>query len=224
MVDRLEKVFGGWAPGAPMDAVALPAVNAIAGVQRRDVPMGGKVQCDLMWGVHSLKRHDPDYYAAMVGNMALGQLGMGGRLSDNVRERQGMAYYVYSSLEADLEAGLWLASAGVSPANVERALDAILSEVERFKAHGPTAEELADVRAFLTGSLVLGLETNGGIASALLMIERYGLGLDYVLRYPEIIHGVGHDDVVRVARQYLSTENYGLSVAGPSLSVNGGNI
>jgi zinc protease len=151
----------------------------------------------------------------MMGNMILGRLGMGGRLGENVRENQGMAYYVYSGLEADLGAGPWAAVAGINPDNVERAIQAILQEIEQFKQAGPTDEELADAKAYLTGSLVLGLETNDGIAGTLLAIERYGLGLDYIDRYPDIINGLSHADIVTVARKYLSTENCVLVVAGP---------
>ena len=83
--------------------------------------MSGKIQSDLIWCVHGLTRTSPDYYAASVANMILGRIGLGGRLGDNVRERQGLAYYCGSSLDADLGAGPWAALAGINPANVERA-------------------------------------------------------------------------------------------------------
>ncbi len=217
VIAELERTFGGWEPAALPPAQELPEVAPLVGVQRRDITMVGKVQSDLIWCVHGLKRNDPDYYAAMIGNMILGRMGIGGRLGENVRENQGMAYYVFSGIEADLGAGPWAAIAGVNPANVERAIAAILHEVELFKQEGPTAEELADAQAYLTGSLVLGLETNDGIASTLLAIERYGLGLDYITRYREIINSVSHADIVAAARKYLSTENYVVAVAGPAV-------
>jgi zinc protease len=61
----------------------------------------------------------------------------------------------------------------------------------------------------------LGLETNDGIAGTLLGIERYGLGFDYIARYPSIIRAISVEHVVEVARKYLSTENYIVAVAGP---------
>jgi zinc protease len=67
----------------------------------------------------------------------------------------------------------------------------------------------------MTGSLVLGLETNDGIAGTLLGIERYGLGFDYIARYPAIIRSISAEQVVAVARKYLSIERYILVVAGP---------
>jgi zinc protease len=162
-----------------------------------------------------LNRTHPDFYAANVANMVLGRIGLGGRLGNNVRERQGLAYSCGSSLDADLGAGPWAALAGVNPANVERAIEAIVHEIGRFRDDGPTDEELNDARDFMTGSLALGLETNDGIAGTLLGIERYGLGLDYISRYPAIIRGVSSEQIVEVARRYLSTENYVVGVAGP---------
>jgi zinc protease len=215
VIEELERGFGAWRPSGAPPALDLPPVPPLSGVRRRDIAMSGKVQSDVIWAVHGLARSDPDYYPAMMANLILGRLGMGGRLGENVRENQGMAYYCYSGLEADLGAGPWTAAAGVNPENVERAIAAILDEVRRFAAEGPTAQELADARDYRTGSLVLGLETNDGIAGTLLTIERYGLGLDFIDRYPAIIHAISAEQIVAVARRYLSTDAYALAVAGP---------
>lgn len=213
----LEQFFGDWEPATPPPAQPLPPVPALHTSQRRDITVPGKVQTDVLLAVHGLKRSDPDYYAATLANMVLGQFGMGGRLWENVRDKQGMAYSVASNLEAGIGAGAWIAYAGVNPANVERAIEALLHEIERFRQDGPTDEELNDVRSYLTGSLVLGLETNSGMAGTLLAIERHSLGLDYIARYPAIIQGVTSEAVLEAARRYLSTERYVLAVAGPEV-------
>jgi zinc protease len=217
VIGALEAGLGRWEPAAEPPRLELPPAPPLQGAKRRAIPMPGKVQSDLVWAVHGLRRSDPDYYAAMIANLILGRIGLGGRLGEHVRERQGMAYYCYSGLEADVGAGPWSAVAGVSPANVERAAAAILHEVAQFVADGPTDQELADARDYLTGSLVLGLETNDGIAGTLLAIERYGLGLDYIDRYPAIIGGVSREQIVAAARRYLSTDDYVLTVAGPPM-------
>jgi Predicted Zn-dependent peptidases len=147
--------------------------------------------------------------------MILGQIGIGGRLGERVREKQGLAYYCGSSLDADLGAGPWTAMAGVNPAHVERAIDAIVHEIRQFAAEGPTEQELADARDFMTGRLAIGLETNDSIASTLLGIERYQLGLDYIERYPTIIYSIDRDQVVEVTRRYLDTDDYVIATAGP---------
>lgn len=218
VIAEIERVFGGWEPAGAPPTQELPAVRPISGVQRRDLVLTGKVQSDLIYGVHGLSRSSPDFYAANVANMILGRLGLGGRLGDNVRERQGLAYSCGSSIDADLGAGPWAALAGINPANVERAVAAIVHEIGEFCANGPTADELSDARDYMTGSLALGLETNDGIAGTLLGIERYDLGFDYISRYPAIIRGISAEQIVETARKYLSTENYIVVTAGPAVS------
>jgi zinc protease len=215
VIAELERAFGDWNADGEPPVQELPTPSALSGVQRRDIPMPGKTQADILWGVHGLKRTDKDFYAAVVGNMILGRLGMGGRLGDSVREKQGLAYHASSGFQAGVGAGPWVAAAGVNPADVERAIESILREIERFKQEGPDGDELSDARAFLTGSMVIGLETNSGVAGTLLDIECFDLGLDYIERYPPMINGVTAEDIMAVARKYLSTENYVLAVAGP---------
>lgn len=217
VIGLLEQTFGGWVCDGPPPSQFLPPVPMLQGVTRRDVEVAGKVQSDLIWGVHGMTRADPDYYAASVANMILGRIGLGGRLGDNVRERQGLAYYCGSSLDAELGPGPWAALAGINAASVERALAAIVHEIELFREQGPTDVELSDAHAYMTGSLVLGLETNDGIAGALLGIERFDLGFDYIRRYPALIRAVDADQVAAVVRKYLSTEHYVVAVAGARL-------
>jgi zinc protease len=214
----IERFFGDWqAPGAP-PRVTLPDPLPLPDQRRVHIALDGKSQTDVIWAVHGLDRRSPDYYAASVANMILGQLGIGGRLGERVREEQGLAYYCGSSLDADLGAGPWTAMAGVNPAHVERAIDAIVREIKQFAAEGPTEQELADAHDFMTGRLAIGLETNDSIASTLLGIERYQLGLDYIERYPAIIYSIDRDQVVEVARRYLATDDYAIVTAGPPAS------
>ncbi|MBC8160745.1 MAG: insulinase family protein [Roseiflexaceae bacterium] len=215
VIALLEETFGHWEPTGAPPVSELPAVPALQGVQRRDIALAGKSQTDIVYAVHGLARSSPDFYEVSVANMILGRLGMGGRLGDNVREQKGLAYYCGSSVDADLAAGPWAALAGVNPSDVETAIEAILYEIRQFAADGPTGEELSDARDYMTGSLVLGLETNDGIAGTLLGIERYGLGMDYIRRYPSIIRSVTPEQIVEVSRKYLSTEAYALVTAGP---------
>jgi zinc protease len=216
VIELLERTFGAWAAAGDPPALELPAAHVLSGVQRRDITMPGKVQSDVIWGVQGLTRASPDFYAASVANMILGRIGLGGRLGNNVREEQGLAYYCGSSLDADLGAGPWAALAGVHPANVERTIAAIVHEIDAFVEHGPTDEELNDARDYMTGSLVLGLETNDGIAGTLIGIERYALGADYIARYPALINAIDREQVIDVARRYLSPTDYIVVVAGPA--------
>ena len=214
----LETHFGDWESGEPLPAPAdsIPPVARANGIQRKAVDMPGKVQTDVVLGCLSIARTDPDYYAAQVANNILGQFGMMGRLGENVRERQGLAYYSYSVLDADIGVGPWVAFTGVNPQNVDQAVDSILHEFERMGQQPVSDEELSDSIANMTGTLPLRLETNDGVASILLDMEWLGLGLDYLQTYQERIRAITREDVQRVAAAYLRVDSYVLATAGPA--------
>jgi zinc protease len=214
----LEDAFDGWqGERADPNEPALPLPPRLETIRRKSVVLPGKTQSDLVLGCVGLARRDPDYYAALVANTVLGRFGMYGRLGANVREKQGLAYYSLSSLEAGVWPGPWYVFAGVNPANVQRAVDSILLEVARMRDEPVPADELNDTKAFLTGSLPLRLETNEGMAGALLEIERHGLGLDYLHRYDGLIRGVTAAQVEAVATRYLDPKAYALAIAGPEV-------
>jgi zinc protease len=161
-----------------------------------------------------MARTSPDYYPAMMANLIMGRLGLAGRLGDRVRDQQGLVYYIASSLHAGPGPHPWDIVAGANPKHVERVTALILEEIARLRDDLITDLELEDSRSYLTGALPLRLETNEGIAGFLLNIEEYGLGLDYLQRYPAIINSVSREDIQRVARQYLTLDRYVLTMAG----------
>lgn len=213
VLDLLHRKLGDWQAGPPA-AVTLPPV-ARHGRTRLMTGMEGKVQADIILGAPAIARPDPDFYAVRVANCILGQFGLMGRLGAKVREEQGLAYYAYSGVMAEQQGGAWLAAAGVNPEHVEAAIESIEAEIVLLGEEGPTAEELADSKAYLTGIMPLTLETNDGVAGTLLSIEWYDLGLDYLHRYPDLINAVTLEDVQRVVRTYLRPENFTIAVAGP---------
>jgi len=140
---------------------------------------------------------------------------MMGRIGDVVREKSGLAYYAYSSLSSGLGPGSWEVSAGINPQNVKKASDLIIDELKRFVQEGVTADELADSKANFIGRLPLSLESNGGVANALLNIERYDLGLDYYRRYAGLVDEVNREDVLNTARKFIDPDRLAIAVAGP---------
>src|SRR4029079_14124361 len=119
--------------------------------------------------------------------LASGQSAIGGRRGDSIRERQGMAYYVSSSFDANLAEGPLAIRAGVSAANVDRAIASIDEEIERLLADGLTEKELDESRRYLIGAMPRALETNAAIANFLQTAEFFGLGLDYDVRTPALL-------------------------------------
>ena len=177
--------------------------------------MMNKAQADIAYGFTSLRRADPEYYASWLMNNVLGQYAIGGRLGDRIRERDGMAYYALSALDANVIPGPLTVRAGVSPENVERAVAAIDQELESFAKDGPTEKEMAESRQYLVGSMPRTLETNLGIANYLQTEEFFGLGLDYDLRVPDLLNAVTRDAVVAAARRTLIPSRATIVIAGP---------
>jgi len=217
VLDRLGQVFGAWTRQGVWVPPPVPPVSRAPGPLRGEHRMEGKVQSDIALGVPGVARTDPAYHATMMANLILGQLGMMGRLGDRVRERLGMAYYAFSELRAGLLAGPWFVRAGVNPANEQAAIEGILTEIERFQDSGPEAEELADAREFLVGSMAVRMETNPGLAQMLADIELFGLGLDYLVRYPQMIRGISREAIVDAGRAF-PRESYALAIAGPPIT------
>ncbi len=188
-LDRIAAAFDDWAPGGH----AVPAQPA-----RRRRRFASASWCagrcptshrpTSPTASSASPARDPDYYAALVMNNALGQYALGGRLGDSIRERQGMAYYVFSNLEAGRAAGPLMVRAGVSGANVERTIASIDEELRRgARPRASPPAEIDDAKLYLTGSLPRQLETNAGIAGFLLSAELHGLGIDHDRRLPGLI-------------------------------------
>jgi zinc protease len=213
-VSAAQRVFGPWRKSAAGD-ITLPHPPAERSREERVISMMNKAQADIGYGFTTIVRSDPRYYAFTLMNNALGQYGIGGRLGDNIRERQGMAYYVFSSFDANIVEGPLVVRAGVDPANVDRAVASIDDEMRRMCADGLTPEELADCKQYLIGSIPRLLETNGAIATFLHTAEFFGLGLDHDLRLPSLLDVVSLEDVNAAARETLDIKRAAVVIAGP---------
>jgi zinc protease len=177
--------------------------------------MMNKSQADIAYGFTSIARSDPAFYPYWLMNNILGQYSLGGRLGDSIRERQGMAYYVSSSLDANVLPGPLMIRAGVNPSNVERAVQSIDAELRSLIADGPTTEEVIESKRYLIGSMPRTLETNAGIAGFLQTIERFGLGLDYDVRMPGVLEQVTREQIHDAASRALDPSTAAVVVAGP---------
>lgn len=215
-VEAVESRLGAWVNADQPRAPELPAVSAPASIVRQDVFLPGKSQCDVVLGAPGPSRLDPQYLAAAIGNHILGRFGLMGRIGDAVRESAGLAYYAYSAIGNGPGPEPWQVIAGVNPANVERAIDLVRREIGRFVRQRVTSQELADNQTHFVGRLPLQLESNEGVAHALVHIERFGLGLDYYQRYPSLVRAVTRDEILAVARRFLDPERLAIAVAGPT--------
>jgi len=211
---RVAQAFDGWT-GSPGPSREVPPVPRHTSRQQVRIEMPDKPQSDIAYGFTSISRLDPAYCSHWVMNTILGQFGLGGRLAENIRERQGMAYYAFSSFDPSLGPGPLVIRAGVDPNNVERAVAAIDAEVGGLGRDGATEKELAETQQFLIGSIPRMLETNQSIASFLQTAEFFGLGLDYDRRLPALLRAVTLDEVKQAAASVLDPARASVTVAGP---------
>ena len=206
---RLNARLGAWQPGGP--AVVPPpspgplAKRVVKTVQRE------VTQASINLGSLGITRENPDYYAVQVMNYLLGG-GFSSYLISTIRDEKGWAYDVGSSFSPSKYAGEFTVSMQTKNEVADQAIEAALTQIRRIREQRVNEQELKDAKAYLTGSFPLRLDTSGKLVSILASIEYYGLGLDYVDRYPALINGVTAEAVQRVAQKYLDPDKYALAV------------
>jgi zinc protease len=214
-VAKVTAVLGDWQNEGQEMMTAVPDMPRPETQLYCHVPMPNKQQADLRLGLPGPARSAPDYLDASLMNTVLGVFGMMGRIGLKVREEQGLAYYAYSQLQGGHGPSPWIAAAGVAPEAVAQATQSILDEVTRMQNEPVTADELADNKAYRTGSLPMALETNSGLADVIMDMELFELGLDYLAEFPQKIQAITPERIQMAAQKYLSTEQIGVAVAGP---------
>jgi len=214
-IDLVSQHLGDWTnPSQP----GLPDVQPVtppAEPRRVHVSIAGKEQTAIVMGTIGPSTTAPDFQATRIANSILGEFGMMGRIGQIVREEMGLAYYAYSQLEGGRGPGAWSIAAGVAPDDVHTAIDAALNEVHRIVNEPVDREDLEDNLAYFTGRLPLRLESASGIASQLIIIERFNLGLDYIANYRDMLYRITLEDVQAAARKYLDPHRFVIATAGP---------
>lgn len=209
--------LGGWSNPNQPETFQVPEISPLPETIQKHHAIEEKSQADIVMGVVGPRRQWEGFLPALLGNSILGQFGMMGRIGESVRNQAGLAYYAYSSLSSSIGPGPWTVAAGVAPENLDKAIGLIKTEIEKYISEPVTAEELADVKSNYVGRLPLSLESNSGVASAILKMERHQLGLDYLQEYEKMIREVSADSILEASRQYLDPERLAIATAGPPL-------
>jgi zinc protease len=161
-----------------------------------------------------LKREDPDFFSAYVLNYTFGGGGFGSRLMDTLRVEKGLTYGVYTWLTFSDNIQTWSGSGQTKNESAGEFIEALMAETAKIGEAGITEEELADAKAYLTGSYPLAFDSNAKIAGQMMTVRQEELGIDYFDRRNTLIDAVTLEDVNRVAAEFLQPENFSVIVVG----------
>ncbi len=196
----------------PAHRLALPEADPRPPAPRLHIPMTIN-QTTIRLGRVGISRQDPDYYVLTVLNHILGG-GFASRLYEEIREKQGLAYSVYSHFSPLAARGPLVVGMRTKNSSVEQALELLRRELARIAADGVTEQELQDARLYLTGSFPLRLDGLDKLAATWAAIAFHDRGWDYLERWPERIQAVTRDDLSRTARRLLQPDGFSVVTAG----------
>lgn len=207
----LDTVFG----GLPAKATLAPVAKAEAGASGKLKVVDMNVpQSVVRFGLPAMARSDKDFIPAFVLNTILGGSAFTSRLYQEVREKRGLAYGVDTSLVPMRHASVFFGGVATKNEAVAQSLDVIRTELERIARDGPTEQELADTKSYLTGSFALRFDTNTNIADQLLWMMTEGLGHGYMETRNGQIEAVTIDDVRRAAKRLFDGQELLVTVVG----------
>jgi len=194
------RLLGGWAPGSSAAVcAAAPAAQPDTRPRVCELPVS---DCYLMLGFRVPGLADADYPALAVLNTLLG-MGMGSRLYAAMRDREGLAYQVYSRQGQLLRDNYLAITVVVPPGRLEAARQAVLAEIAQLQQSPPSEAEMLRARRYTVGTYLLDHQRNRDLARYLCWYEVLGLGYTYDERFPALVERVGAADLMRVARQCL---------------------
>jgi zinc protease len=207
----IDDVFGGLP--AKADLYPVPQTTPAKGGSQKIVEMGVP-QSVAVFGLGAMPRKDPDFLTAFVVNHILGGGGFSAKLMEEVREKRGLAYSVYTYIQPYQQASILVGSVATKNASMAESLKIIRDEMKKMAENGPTADDLAAAKSYLTGSYALRFDTNSKIASQLLGLMQEGFGPDYVENRNKLINAVTIEDTKRVAARLLKPDDLVVTIVG----------
>lgn len=208
----LDYVFGG-----------LPDNSQLAMIPEAKLEFGKKIekQMDITQSIVSLalpglKRQDPDFFAAYLANHILGGGTFSSRLYDEVREKRGLAYSVFSQLATFSHAAYTMVGLATSSSKVDQTIGVVRNQLKEMAKNGPSAKELEAAKKYVIGSYAIrNLDTSVKVASVLIAIQQIKLGIDYIDRRENLINSVTLEEVKRAAKKMLDHKPT-LIIVGPA--------
>ena len=212
----MRDVFG--ALPAQNRIVRAPDIEPAEGPQRTHIKRAGP-QTTIVFGHRGVAYDDPLFFPAFVMNSILGGSGFSSRLTEQVREKRGLAYSVYSYFSNNEHAALWRGSVASDNKTAQQALDVIRAEMRRMAEDGVSAARLASAKTYLTGAYALRFDSGNKIAGQLIGVQLMGLPMDYFTTRNQNIEAVTQADIKRAAQLLLADKLLVVSVGGTAVTL-----
>jgi len=169
----------------------------------------------------AMTREDPDFYTAVVLNYTFGGGGFQSRLMKDLRVEKGLTYGVYTQVSSQDKIQLWSGGGQTKNESAGEFIAGVKANMETMVADGMTEEELANAKAYLTGSYPLGFDSNAKIAGRMMGVRLDELPVDFFDKRNAMVEAVTLEDVNRVASEYLSPDNFTFVVVGQPEGLDG---
>ena len=223
-ITKIGNALGGWQ--SDRNAVELPDLPDVTGGDVLFVPRPGAVQSQLRLSAQAIPRTDPRYPALQLANLVFGGF-FSSRLVENIREDKGYTYHARSSLEFTIRGATLLVDADTASEVTAPALLEMRYELGRIGVVPPTADEIATVRQYAIGSLLIATASQTGLASQLAALAPLGLGTEWLVEHPNRLAAVTAEQIAEAALEFFSPTRFTGVVVGDaaqlrSLSALGG--
>jgi zinc protease len=207
-IDEAKKIAEQIVTGLDEGEIA-PTINPVMALEQADLKKIAhpSTQTHILMGQPGINRADPDYFALYVGNHILGGSGLVSKLSDEIREKRGLSYSVYSYFRPMRQLGPYQFGLQTRNDQAEEALEVLKTTLKTFIVDGPSEEELTAAKQNITGGFALRVDSNRKIAGYLAMIGFYGLPLDYLDTFKEHVNAVTVEKIKEAYVRRVEADN-----------------
>jgi zinc protease len=206
-------------------SASLPKGPALPRIAQPEEPKAGPShiefpsnQTHLMLAQLGVDRREPDYAALMLGNQILGGGGFGTRLMEEVREKRGLTYGIYSGFSAMQARGPFMINLQTRAELSEGTLELVQDILTDYLANGPTQKELDEAKREMVGSFPLTTASNADIVGQLGSMGFYDLPLTYLDDFMSEVQGLSVEQVKAAMAKHLATDKLVIVTAGPTVA------
>lgn len=211
--DNLGKLPAKYKPQVKLVDITLPTLDKQIVIEQ-DIP-----QTIVRFGMNGLKRADPEYITGFVMNYMLGGAALTSRLGVEIREKRGLAYSASSALTPLNHAAIFEGSFSTRNEKVGEAITTLKQTLTEFAKDGVSEEELAEAKRFLTGSFIVGLDSNSSIVNFITMMQLQNLGIDYMDKRNSLIKAVTRENVNVLAKKLIQLDKLQLIMVGKPVGI-----